>query len=77
MREFSVPVTTEVQPDAALTDMLARNVAEHGSEVGLRRRRDGQWRDVTWQQFGEEVRGVANGLIASGVAAADRVALQA
>ena len=77
MREFSVPVTTEVQPDAALTDMLARNVAEHGSEVGLRRRRDGQWRDVTWQQFGEEVRGVAKGLIASGVAAGDRVALQA
>jgi len=77
VREFSVPVTTEVQPDAALTDMLARNVAEHGSEAGLRRRRDGQWRDVTWQQFGEEVRGVAKGLIASGVAAGDRVALQA
>ena len=77
MREFSVPVTTEVQPDAALTDMLARNVAEHGSETGLRRRRDGQWRDVTWQQFGDEVRGVAKGLIASGVAAGDRVALQA
>ncbi len=77
MREFSVPVTTEVQPDAALTDMLALNVAEHGAEVGLRRRRDGQWRDVTWQQFGEEVRGVAKGLIASGVAAGDRVALQA
>src|SRR3712207_8136537 len=57
--------------------MLARNVAEHGSEVGLRRRREGQWRDVTWQQFGEEVRGVAKGLIASGVAAGDRVALQA
>ena len=77
MREFSVPVTTEVAPDAALTDMLAVNVAEHGGEVGLRRRRDGQWRDVTWQQFGEEVRGVAKGLIASGVAAGDRVALQA
>lgn len=77
MREFSVPVTTEVAPDAALTDMLAVNVAEHGGEVGLRRRRDGQWRDVTWQQFGEEVRGVAKGLVASGVAAGDRVALQA
>ncbi len=77
MREFSVPATTQVQPDAALTDMLTRNVAEHGSEVGLRRRRDGQWRDVTWSQFGEEVRGVAKGLIASGVAAGDRVALQA
>ncbi len=77
MREFSVPVITEVQPDAALTDMLALNVAEHGDEVGLRRRRDGQWRDVTWKQFGEEVRGVAKGLVAAGVAAGDRVALQA
>ena len=77
MREFSVPVTTEVQPDAALTDMLVQNVAQHGDEVGLRRRVDGQWRDVTWRQFGEEVRGVAKGLVASGVAAGDRVALQA
>ncbi|WP_040336746.1 AMP-dependent synthetase/ligase [Candidatus Blastococcus massiliensis] len=77
MREFSVPVTTEVRPDAALTDMLALNVAEHGDETGLRRRVNGQWRDVTWKQFGEEVRGVAKGLIASGVAAGDRVALQA
>jgi long-chain acyl-CoA synthetase len=57
--------------------MLVQNVAQHGGEVGLRRRVDGQWRDVTWAQFGEEVRGVAKGLIASGVAAGDRVALQA
>jgi len=77
VREFSVPATTEVGPDEALTDMLATNVAEHGDEVGLRRRIDGQWRDVTWKQFGEEVRGVAKGLIAAGVAAGDRVALQA
>ncbi|TFV65215.1 UNVERIFIED_ORG: long-chain fatty acid--CoA ligase [Bacillus sp. AZ43] len=77
MREFSVPATTEVGPDEALTDMLATNVAEHGDEVGLRRRVDGQWRDVTWKEFGEEVRGVAKGLIAAGVAAGDRVGLQA
>ncbi len=77
MREFSVPATTEVGPDEALTDMLATNVAEHGDEVGLRRRRDGQWHDVTWKEFGEEVRGVAKGLVAAGVAAGDRVALQA
>ncbi|MGY5894021.1 AMP-dependent synthetase/ligase [Blastococcus deserti] len=57
--------------------MLATNVAEHGDQVGLRRRRDGQWHDVTWKQFGEEVRGVAKGLIAAGVSAGDRVALQA
>jgi long-chain acyl-CoA synthetase len=77
VREFSVPATTEVGPNEALTDMLATNVAEFGDEVGLRRRRDGQWQDVTWKQFGEEVRGVAKGLIAAGVAAGDRVALQA
>ncbi|MGY2067365.1 AMP-dependent synthetase/ligase [Blastococcus sp. SYSU DS0619] len=77
MREFSVPVTTEIGPDEALTDMLATNVAEAGAEVGLRRRRGGQWQDVTWTEFAGEVAGVAKGLIAAGVAAGDRVALQA
>ena len=77
MREFSVPAITEVGPDEALTDMLATNVAEYGDQVGLRRRVDGQWRDVTWKEFGAEVSGVAKGLIAGGVAAGDRVALQA
>ncbi|WNV77296.1 long-chain fatty acid--CoA ligase [Geodermatophilus sp. DSM 44513] len=77
MREFSVPATTEVGPDEALTDMLVENVTRHGEETGLRRRVDGRWVDVTWREFGEQVRGVAKGLIASGVAAGDRVALQA
>ncbi|MCZ2857124.1 AMP-dependent synthetase/ligase [Blastococcus sp. VKM Ac-2987] len=70
-------MTTEVGPDEALTDMLATNVAEAGAEVGLRRRRGGQWQDVTWTEFAGEVAGVAKGLIAAGVAAGDRVALQA
>ena len=77
MREFSVPATTEVGPDEALTDMLASNVAEHGDEVGLRVRRNGQWRDVTWKEFAAQVAGVAKGLIAAGVEPGDRVALQA
>ncbi|MGY1624108.1 AMP-dependent synthetase/ligase [Geodermatophilus sp. SYSU D00965] len=77
MREFSVPATTEVGPDEALPDLLATNVAEHGDEVGLRVRREGRWQDVTWRQFGAEVSAVAKGLVASGVQAGDRVALQA
>ena len=68
MREFSVPATTEVGPNEALTDMVATNVAEHGDEVGLRVRRDGQWQDVTWREFGAQVAGVAKGLVAAGVA---------
>jgi len=77
VREYSVPAMTEVGPDQALTDMLAENVAEHGDEVGLRIQRDGRWEDVTWREFGEQVAGVAKGLIAAGVQAGDRVALQA
>jgi long-chain acyl-CoA synthetase len=77
VREFSVPAITEVGPDEAIPDMLATNVAEHGDEVGLRRQISGQWTDVTWREFGEQVSGVAKGLIAGGVQAGDRVALQA
>jgi long-chain acyl-CoA synthetase len=77
VREFSVPATTEVGPDEALPDLLATNVAEHGDEVGLRVRRDGRWQDVTWREFGAQVAAVAKGLVASGVQAGDRVALQA
>ncbi|MGR7028037.1 AMP-dependent synthetase/ligase [Geodermatophilus sp. URMC 62] len=77
MREYSVPAITEVAPGQALTDMLADNVAEHGDEVGLRVQRDGRWEDVTWREFGEQVAGVAKGLVAAGVQAGDRVALQA
>jgi long-chain acyl-CoA synthetase len=68
---------TEVGPDEAIPDLLAANVAGHGDEVGYRVHRDGQWRDVTWKEFGDEVAGVAKGLIASGVGPGDRVALQA
>ncbi len=77
MREFSVPATMEVGPDEAIPDMLATNLAEHGDEVGLRKQVDGRWTDVTWREFGEQVAGVAKGLIAGGVKAGDRVALQA
>ncbi len=77
MREFSVPATMDVGPDEALTDLLAQNVAEVGDQTGFRVRRGGAWQDVTWKEFGEQVAGVAKGLIASGVAAGDRVALQA
>jgi hypothetical protein len=77
VREYSVPATTEVKPDAALTDMLTENVTQHGDDVGLRRQVGGRWEDVTWRRFGEQVAGVAKGLVAAGVQPGDRVALQA
>jgi len=77
VREFSVPAKTDIGPEEALPDLLATNVAEVGDEVGFRVQRGGHWQDVTWKEFGDQVAGVAKGLIASGVAAGDRVALQA
>ncbi|SFP34173.1 long-chain acyl-CoA synthetase [Geodermatophilus dictyosporus] len=77
MREYSVPARTQVGHDAALPDLLADNVARHGDDVGLRVQRGGRWEDVTWREFGDQVAGVAKGLIAAGVGPGDRVALQA
>jgi long-chain acyl-CoA synthetase len=77
VREFSVPATIEVAPGEAIPDILTENVTSHGDEVGLRVQRDGRWTDVTWREFGDQVAGVAKGLIAGGVQAGDRVALQA
>ncbi|HEV7872336.1 MAG TPA: long-chain fatty acid--CoA ligase [Modestobacter sp.] len=77
MRELSVPPTATVGPDDALTDMVALNAAEHADEVGLRIQRNGRWEDVTYGEFAAQVRGVAKGLVASGVQAGDRVGLLA
>src|SRR3954465_3244675 len=77
VRELSVPPTATVGPDDALTDMVARNAAEHPDDVGLRRQVDGHWVDVTYRQFAAEVDGVAKGLVASGVQPGDRVGLLA
>src|SRR3954464_13574325 len=77
VREFSVPATTEVGADEALPDLLAKNVAEVGDDTGFRVQRGGQGQDVPWKVFGDHARGVAKGLVASGVASGDRVALQA
>jgi long-chain acyl-CoA synthetase len=77
VREFSIPATTEIGPDEAVPDLLATNVRDHGGETGFRVQRGGQWQDITWQEFGDTVAGVAKGLIAGGVAPGDRVGLQA
>ncbi|MGY1840412.1 MULTISPECIES: AMP-dependent synthetase/ligase [unclassified Modestobacter] len=77
MRELSVPPTATVGPDDALSDMVTRNAAEHPHDVGLRRQVDGEWQDVTWAQFADEVAGVAKGMVAAGINPGDRVGLLA
>ncbi|MET0525708.1 MAG: AMP-dependent synthetase/ligase [Nocardioides sp.] len=75
MREYSTPPTMELPVTGNLTDDVVTNAREHGAvEVFSRPGADG-WEGVTAAAFHDEVRAVAKGLVASGIAAGDRVAL--
>ena len=76
MREFSIPALADVPAMATLTDAVAHR-ADRTPDAVIMRRQDapGQWADVTARQFHEEVRALAKGLIAAGIAAGDRVGL--
>lgn len=76
MREFSIPALVDIPATATLTDVVIERAAHTPGFVMIRRRADkGRWTDVTAQQFSDEVRALARGLIASGVGAGDRVGL--
>ncbi len=81
MREFSTPMSgplsAGIPATGNLTDDLVRNAAEAPDAVAFGRRRPGseEWTDVTVAEFLGQVRGVAKGLVAAGVASGDRVAL--
>ncbi len=64
-------ITTLTQHNTA--DFIFDNADSRPQHVALRRRVDGAWGDVTAAQFAHEVTAVAKGLIATGIAAGDRV----
>ncbi|MGN6607101.1 MAG: AMP-dependent synthetase/ligase [Jatrophihabitans sp.] len=75
MREWHVAsnVTTLTQSNTA--DFAFQNAEQSPSNVALRRRIGGVWRDVTAEQFAAEITGLAKGLIAAGIEPGDRVAV--
>ena len=79
MRELTVPARREMErslsetPD--LTHAVFANASGFPADIGLRRRTASGWEPVTWSQFRDEVVGLAKGLVATGVATGDRVAL--
>lgn len=78
MREYSTPINVELSDDGSLTDDLVNHVQEH-PDLPLFSRRDqddtNKWIDVTANDFHQEVRAVAAGLVAAGVEPGDRVVL--
>jgi long-chain acyl-CoA synthetase len=76
LREFSIPAIADIPASATLTDVVLTRASQQPDAAVLRRRgSDGLWTDVTAQQFHEQVRALAKGLISAGIAAGDRVAL--
>jgi long-chain acyl-CoA synthetase len=66
-------ITTLTQNNTA--DFIFENAAKRPEHIALRRRDAGAWQDVTAGTFVDEVTAVAKGLIASGIASGDRVAV--
>jgi long-chain acyl-CoA synthetase len=78
MREYSTPAAVDIPSSAGLTDVVFERAAREPGRVVMRRKdaaAGGGWRDVTAQQFADDVMALAKGLIAAGIAAGDRVAL--
>ncbi|WP_427008117.1 AMP-dependent synthetase/ligase [Pseudarthrobacter sp. H2] len=76
MREISVPPLVDVAPDSNVTDLLLRQAAK-ASNPALFSRLDksGQWEDIRATEFLADASLLAKGLMASGVAAGDRVGI--
>ncbi|GAB3265990.1 AMP-dependent synthetase/ligase [Nocardioides dilutus] len=78
MREYSTPPSIERPTTGNLTDDVVTNAAEAPDQVVFSVRPaigSGEWHGVTAQQFLDDVRAVAKGLIAAGIEPGDRVAL--
>jgi long-chain acyl-CoA synthetase len=76
VREISVPPLVTVPPETNVTDLVLRQAAQ-ASNPALFSRLDaaGQWQDVRATDFLADVSLLAKGLMASGVAAGDRVGI--
>jgi long-chain acyl-CoA synthetase len=76
VREISVPPLVTVPPETNVTDLVLRQAAK-SSNPALFSRLDaaGQWQDVRATDFLADVSLLAKGLMASGVAAGDRVGI--
>jgi long-chain acyl-CoA synthetase len=75
VQEFSVPSVATIAARTNLTDPVWDNAAAAPGVVQFSRRVDDQWRDVTCEEFRDDVVRLAKGLIAAGVRAGDRVGL--
>lgn len=77
MNESSVPDRCDYPPEASINTLLADRVQRAGGKTLFERQTAlaSGWVPVTAQQFADQVMATARGLIASGVAVGDRIAI--
>ena len=79
MREYSTPASVDIPSSAGLTDVVFERAASESGPRGHAAQGappgNAGWQDVTARQFADDVTALAKGLIATGIAAGDRVAL--
>ena len=62
----------------AATTIIERfheRVGEHPDRVALRYKSSGEWKDITWRQYGDKVKGTAKSLLSLGYEHGDKIAL--
>lgn len=76
MKSYDVPLLVESNPKENVTDLLLTRVRKDPSwPLFSRQNPDGLWREVSSQEFLDEVMSLAKGLIASGIKPGDAVAI--
>ena len=71
--EFSVPAVVPTPTTGSLVDHIIENAAKNPAHVALSVPRGSAWVDVTAQQFLDEVKAVAKGIVANAVEPGERI----
>lgn len=71
--EISIPAVVAVPTTGSVVDHAVENAEKHPSRIALSVPRGGAWVGVTSQEFLDQVRAVAKGIIANGVDAGERI----
>ena len=75
MQDHVVPPLVEPTTEGSLADLPARNAGRNPARVAFSRKAGAQWVDVTAAEFHRQVRALAKGFVAAGLAPGDRVAI--
>ena len=73
--EFSVPAMSPVPTEGNLTDVLEQATAKSPGGTAMSVLRNDNWTSVTTQEFRDQVRAVARGIVANGVQPGERVGI--